>query len=111
MFIISSIISFNQFLSIILKFLSFSMLAEKDYGRGAVLGFFHNQQLFSTATITKLDRESDCHETVKHIDCPQNAKYRRSDGRCSNLNFPLAGAAGTPYIRLLPAVSKYDAFL
>jgi hypothetical protein len=59
MFIISSIISFNQFLSIILKFLSFSMLTEKDYGRGAVLGFFHNQQLFSTATITKLDRESD----------------------------------------------------
>jgi hypothetical protein len=87
------------------------MLTEKDYGRGAVLGFFHNHQLFSTAIISKLDRESDCHETVKHIVCPQNVKYRRSDGKCSNLNFPLAGAAGTPYVRLLPAVSKYDVFL
>ena len=86
--------------------LCFLIRIEKIYGEGAVLAFFHNQQLFSTAIMTKLDRESDCHETTDEIDCPPNAKYRRSDGRCSNLKFPLGGAAGVPYHRLLPAVSK-----
>ena len=90
----------NAFIYLNFRYVS----TEKEYGKGAVLAFFQNRQLFSTATITKLDRESDCHETTEQINCTVNAKYRRSDGRCSNLNFPLAGAAGTPYIRLLPAV-------
>ena len=80
---------------------------EKEYGKGAVLAFLRNRHLFSTAIITKLDRESDCHETTEEIQCDPAAKYRRSDGRCSNVNFPLAGAAGTPYIRLLPAVTYF----
>lgn len=83
-----------------------SLLLEKEYGEGAVLAFFHNRQLFSTAIMTKLDRESDCHETTEPIHCPKNAKYRRSDGRCSNLHFPTGGAAGSAYIRAIPAVSK-----
>ena len=87
------------------QLVSFLIILENEYGKGAVFGFFHNDKLFSTATYTKLIRESDCHETAEDIECPADAKYRRSDGRCTNLKYPIAGAAGEPYIRLTPAVS------
>ena len=72
------------------------------------MGLFHLKQLFSNAIMTRLDRESGCHEANEHIDCPQSAKYRRSDGRCSNLKFPQAGGAGRPYVRLLKAVRIFS---
>ncbi|XP_028395858.1 uncharacterized protein LOC114519877 [Dendronephthya gigantea] len=80
---------------------------ENEYGRGAVQAFFHLQDLFSPTYLQHLIAQSGCHATNEVIDCPADAKYRRSDGRCSNLRFPQAGGADTPYVRLLEAI-YYD---
>lgn len=47
------------------------------------------------------------HEPLGNIKCPhkseEKARFRTIDGTCNNVNQPLFGAAGTPFIRVQPA--------
>jgi hypothetical protein len=85
----------------------FFLLPEKLFGEGAVLAFLRNSELFSRAEIIKMKKEALCTEITTPVTCLKRARYRRIDGKCSNLKYPIAGGAVTPLERIRPVVIYY----
>ncbi|XP_028415842.1 peroxidasin-like protein [Dendronephthya gigantea] len=81
---------------------------KEDFEKGAVLAFLQIHELFSRTIITSLEKEANCAIATTPVTCLKKAKYRRLDGKCSNLKLPVSGGAGIQLERLLPAI-YYDA--
>ena len=79
-------------------------MLEKLLGEGAVLSLLQTSRLLSSATVTKMKKESLCIEVTTPVVCLKKPIFRRIDGKCSNLKYPIAGGAGTPLERIQPAV-------
>ncbi|CAB4025491.1 peroxidasin homolog isoform X3, partial [Paramuricea clavata] len=55
-----------------------------------------------------MKKEALCTEITTPVTCLKKPRYRRIDGKCSNLKYQIAGGAGTPLERIRP-VKYYDA--
>ena len=59
----------------------------------------------SDEDISRIADSANCRAHFQRLNCftPSVLKYRTSDGTCNNFFFPLNGASGTPFARILPA--------
>ena len=57
-----------------------------------------------------MKKESLCKEITTPVTCLKKPMYRRMDGKCSNLKFPIGGGAETPLERIRPAVNILGVF-
>lgn len=79
-------------------------MLERLLGEGTVLSVLQNSDLFSSAAMTKMNKEALCIQVTTPVTCLNKPIFRRIDGKCSNLKYPIAGGAGTPLERIQPAV-------
>ena len=85
-------------------------MPETLLGEGAVLSVLQTSDLFSSAAMTKMKKEALCIEVTAPVTCLKKPMFRRIDGKCSNLKYPVAGGAGTMLERIQPALILLNCF-